>query len=494
MIKISTFALISTLAVPSLAIEDFPVYLDAGCGTATANGLGNGFAQGPADMLFGKKASGDKTVPVTCDEKLNGSDAMVVKLARTLTSGEYWDFSVKFADDRAWSVKPYTDIRMWIKNVAAGATKIRVGLDIAGSYSDKMDTLSIPGAQDWKEFTVPLSRLGGDSAYGIKLSHIPGTQVDLRIDSVRLTDGTGLHPIATPAVVNNAVPANWGSKFLLGSFDNREVGKSTKAQQAGLTYRYQYVMPDIKTYYSRSGKGYVYDYSMYSDTLGVKTALVWYNLGKSGEGWSPVIANLASATYMTDYFDRYDWVLDQLAMAGQSDNMIIVEPDMFGFLMRGPQGSIGKPVDDPTVIPVNMARANSLSGRTWDADLSGWAKYLVWRARQKLPKGVIIGHMPNHWGVSIPGQVGQGRKEAHIISGRVIGTFLSGFGKDGMGDVVFVEKTDHDAGHKPGNENWLWDSTGYAKYFLWTRTIAHKTGLPICGWQVSEGNLSNEAK
>lgn len=28
-----------------------------------------------------------------------------------------------------------------------------------------------------------------------------------------------------------------------------------------------------------------------------------------------------------------------------------------------------------------------------------------------------------------------------------------------MGDVVFVEKTDHDAGHKPSNENWLWDST-----------------------------------
>jgi hypothetical protein len=27
------------------------------------------------------------------------------------------------------------------------------------------------------------------------------------------------------------------------------------------------------------------------------------------------------------------------------------------------------------------------------------------------------GHMPNHWGVSIPGQVGQGRKEAHYICG-----------------------------------------------------------------------------
>jgi hypothetical protein len=143
---------------------------------------------------------------------------------------------------------------------------------------------------------------------------------------------------------------------------------------------------------------------------------------------------------------------------------------------------------------VDMTKANVLSGKTWDPNLAGWAKYLVWRARQKLTKGVIIGHMPNHWGVSIPGQVGQGRKEAHIISGNTIGTFLAGFGKDGLGDVVFVEKTDHDAGHKPANENWFWDSTSYAKYFLWTRAIASKTGLPICGWQVSEGNMSNDAK
>jgi hypothetical protein len=495
-LKFASFALICGLTAPCLALDDFPVYLDAGCGTGTANanGLGNGYAQGPADMLLGKKANGDKTVPVSCDEKLSGSDAIVVKLARTLLNGEYWDFGVKFADDRAWSVKPYADIRMWIKNKGAGNAKIRVGLDVAGAFSDKMDTLSIPASADWKEFTVPLSRVGGDSAYGIKLSHVIGTSVDLLIDSVRLTDGTGAHPLSIPAVVHNPVPANWGKDFLLGSFDNREVGKSTKPQQAGLAYRYQYVMPDIKTYYSRSGKGYIYDYSMHSDTLGVKTALVWYNLGKVGEGWSPVTANLAAPAYMAEYFDRYDWVLDQLALAGQSDNMIIVEPDMYGFLMRGPQGSIGKPIDNPAAIPVDMARANTLSGKTWDPNLAGWAKYLVARARQKLPKGVIIGHMPNHWGVSIPGQVGQGRKEAHIISGNVIGTFLAGFGKDGMGDVVFVEKTDHDAGHKPANENWLWDSTGYAKYFLWTRTIAAKTGLPICGWQVSEGNMTNEAK
>lgn len=498
------FAALAMSAAPSMALDDFPVYLDAGCEAGAATGgLNNGFAQGPADMVVGKKANGDKTVPVDCEEKLNGSDAVMIKLDRKLKNGEYWDFGVKFADDRAHKTKGFADLRLWIKNKSAAPAKFRLGLEAIGTSNPTMKIMEIPANSDWKEYVVPLTELGGDSAYGIKFSQAPDQwggadtsvgPLDLLIDSVILTDGTGLNGLDIPAAVHNPRPANWGPDFILGSFDNREVGKSTKAQQAGMPYRYQYMMPETRKYYTRSGKGYLYDYAMHSDTLGVKTAIVWYNLGKVGEGWGPVTTNLADATYMTDYFDRYDWVLDQLAMAGQSDYMIIVEPDMYGFLMRGPGGATGTPVDDPTRIAVAMGKANSLSGKTWEPNLVGWAKYIVARAREKLPKGVIVGHMPNHWGVSIPGQVGQGRKESHYISGSVIGRFLSGFGKEGMGDVVFVEKSDHDAGHKPSTEDWLWDSTNYAKYFLWTRTIAAKTGLPICGWQVSEGNTTNVDK
>lgn len=488
-----------------MALDDLPVFLDAGCPAGdTLGGLNNGYAQGPADMLFGKRTNGDKSPPVLCKGALSGSDAVWLKLPRSLKGGEYWDFGIKFADDRAHSLKGFVDVRFFAKNRASTPAKFRFGWEAIGTSNPKMKIMEIPANSDWTEYVVPLTELGGDSAYGLKLSQATDTYggadltvgpLDVLIDSARATDGTGLHGLdLIPGVVHNPVPANWGTNFILGSFDNRELGKSTKAQQAGLPYRYQYVMPDIKTYYSRSGKGYVYDYAMYSDTLGVKTAIVWYNLGKVGEGWDPVTKNLADATYMTSYFERYDWVLDQLAMAGQSDYMIVVEPDMYGFLMRGPGGATGTPVDDPTRIAVDMSKANALSGKTYAANLVGWAKYLVARAKQKLPKGVIIGHMPNHWGVSIPGQVGQGRKESHYISGMTIGRFLAAFGKDGLGDVVFVEKSDHDAGHKPTNENWFWDSTSYSKYFLWTRCIAAKTGLPICGWQVSEGNMSNVQK
>ncbi len=225
--------------------------------------------------------------------------------------------------------------------------------------------------------------------------------------------------------------------------------------------------------------------------MGVKSAFVWYNLGKSGEGYTTVIGNLVNATYMEEYFTRYEWLLDQMIKGGQRDYMIILEPDMYGFLTRGP-GDNGQaiPTDDPAKIPVVMTKANSLSGKTYSSNMKGWAEYMVARARIKLAsQGVIIGHMPNHWGVNIPGQVGRGRKEAHLFSGMTIARFINGFGAEGKGDVVFVEKTDYDAGIK--GTQWFWDSTCYAKFFLWTRAIGHGTGLPMVGWQMAEGNSSH---
>jgi hypothetical protein len=277
--------------------------------------------------------------------------------------------------------------------------------------------------------------------------------------------------------------------------DNQEVGKSSTAYQAGGVYRYQYVMPETFGYYSRSGKGYIYDYAKESDTMGVKTAFVFYNLGKEGEGFSIMAGKLASSTYMNTYFTRYESLLAQMKAAGQTNYMIVLEPDLYGYLMRGPVGAQGNPIDDPTAIPVNMDSANLVSGKTWPANFKGWAAYMVQHAKSVLGDNTIVGHMPNHWGVSIPGMVGRGRKEAHIISGMTISRFLNGFGADGIGDVVFVEKADRDANIKT-DANWMWDSTGYAKYFLWTRCIASGTKLSVCGWQVSEAhsNFSTTAK
>ncbi len=468
------------------ALDDFPVYLDAGC---PGTGIPKTIAQGPATM---EVASGS-VIPITCAEALRGSDAAIIHNTKKFGTGDNFNFIFRWGDDKSHSIKKYQDLRMWIKNRSSAVAKFRVGWESPVTSTATFKLLEVPGSQDWTEYVIPLSDLGLDSISGLKLTFAPGPYnnadtsapaLNFLIDSITVTDGTQNGSLAVPSAVHASRPSGWPSSFLVGSFDNRELNKSTVDAQGGCSYRYQYVMPNIKNEYSPSQKGYVYDYAMESQKLGVKTAVVWYNLGKSGEGYDAVSKNLQDAAYMKDYIDRYEWVLDQLNQAGQSDYMIVVEPDMYGFIMRGEKFH-------PADIAVNMTRANEVSKKTYASNMAGWAQYMVQRAKEVLAKGVIVGHMPNHWGVNIPGQVGQGRKEAHIISGFTIGQFIREMGPDGMGDVVFVEKTDHDAGHKPSGENWFWDSTGYGKYFLWTRCIAWKTGLPIVGWQVSEGNMNH---
>lgn len=482
------FSITSSLA----ALNDIPVYLDAGCPN---QGIPKSFAQGPSDMNLPQVEGGTAGIPITCTEALCGSDAAVLKLPRKLADSENYDMIFKLASDRIHSVKGYQDLRFWVKNRNSTVAKFRITCQLGTYQAGTYKKMEIAAGSNWTEYVIPLSELGAtESIAGVQISNPVDTYggadkdadpIDILIDSITVTDGTSNGSLSIPNVMHCVRPPNWPSTFLVGSFDNRDLESSTLAAQAGCAYRYQYMMPETRDYHSPSTKGYLYDYAMKSQQLGVKTAVVWYNLGKSGEGYDNVSANLQSSTYMTDYVDRYEWVLDQLEMAGQSDYMIIIEPDMYGFIMRGDKFH-------PEDVAVNMESANSVSGKTYPANLTGLATYLVERAREKLTHGVITGHMPNHWGANIPGQVGQGRKEAHIISGLTIGQFIKEMGP-GMGDVVFVEKSDHDAGHKPAGENWFWDSTGYGKYFLWTRCIAHITGLPIVGWQISEGNMSNAA-
>lgn len=487
------YVIVALLVFNLFAVDDLPLYLDAGC---EVSGIPKSYAQGPSSMEIAK-VDGSNAIPITCEDKVSGTDAAIIYNKKKMANGEYFDFIFKFADDKAHSIKNHKDLRLWVKNRNQTLAKFRLAWEEATYSTGKYFTMEIPAVEGWKEYVIPLSELGSDSVIGLKISHpvlqnnIPDTAaapINILIDSITITDGTNNGSLAIPEKINNPIPHNWTEYFLIGSFDNRELNKSTVKAQAGCPYRYQYMMPETKNYYTPSGKGYIYDYAKESEKLGVKTAIVWYNLGKSGEGYTNVSANLQNSSYMSDYIDRYEWLLDQLAEAGQSDYMIIIEPDMYGFIMQ--QGYKYHPAD----VEVNMTKANSITNKNYQSNLIGLAEYLVERAKEKLPKGVILGHMPNHWGVNIPGQVGVGRKEAHIMSGLTIGQFIKEMGNVGKGDVVFVEKSDHDAGHKPSQENWFWDSTGYAKYFLWTRCIAYKTGLPIVGWQVSEGNMSHPKK
>ena len=314
-----------------------------------------------------------------------------------------------------------------------------------------------------------------------------GSALHLLLDDIRITDGD--HPISLPATGAGSIPTGWPNHFVASRMDNRATDTTAAKYQVG-DYRYQYILPSSLTASGWGDTLYAEHYAQKSDSMGIKSAFVWYSLGLDATSSAPVVASdLASSTYMAGYVSRYETFLHQIAVAGQPDYIIVLEPDMYGLLLQGGYAPNLSCAD----IPVSMTAADAATGSTYPANLCGWAQYMISRARTKLPNGVIIGHMMNHWGVNIPFQVGQGRIEAHIMSANSEGAFINSFGA-WKGDVVFVEKTDRDAGAKdfenPGQE-WFWDSTNYAKYFTWTKTLSVKTNLRIVGWQVAEGNMAN---
>lgn len=484
--------LLTFFVIQTFAIDDLPVYFNADCPNS---GIPKSYAQGPTDMSIATGTNG-KEIPITCaGDALSGSDAMVIKLDRNLKSGEYWDFILKFADDFQKRIGKFADLRFYVKNRISNPAKFRVMVEMAATYqSSPAQAVTVPGSQDWTEIVVPLSAFGitstNDSINGVKFSNPTGEYngpdltagpIDILIDSVRITDGTGTGTIHYPAKGTGMLPNGWPSTFLVGSYDNYTIGKGTEKLQGKVDYRYQYIMHETWTYNGSHDIGKTY--SDECKQIGAKAAFVWYYFGKASE--AQVAANLSDASFMTTYFNEYDSLLSGMARAGLSDYIIVLEPDMYGLLM---QGGYIKNMDGSTM-PVNMSRANTLSGKTYESNLKGWAQYMIARAKTKLPKGVILGHMLNHWGVNIPDFIGHGRIEAHIMGALAQGDFINSLGPEGKGDVIFVEKKDRDAG--TAGSIWFWDSTNYARYFLWTKLLSTRANLRIAGWQVSEGNMNH---
>jgi hypothetical protein len=480
------------------ALDDLPLYYDEG--DCTHTGVSFGDANGTSGTLttvseawtLGNATRTWTTIPVTCSDSHSGTDAAEVLVPTDMPTGSYYYFYLKWPDDTKKHLSGYTQIRFWVKNLSGKVATVHLALQDSTFNEDDLTGFTIPADTGWQEMAVPLSSFTGYSGtmsyygFGMRFTYPDanaGSALHLLLDDIRITDGD--HPISLPATGAGSIPTGWPNHFVASRMDNRATDTTAAKYQVG-DYRYQYIMPESLTP-SWGDTLYALHYAQKSDSMGVKSAFVWYNLGKVDQ--SAVAQNLGNSTYMADYVSRYETFLHQLAVAGQPDYVIILEPDMYGLLLQGGYAPNLSCAD----IPVSMAAADAATGSTYPANLCGWAQYMISRARAKLPNGVIMGHMMNHWGVNIPFQVGQGRIEAHIMSANSEGAFLNSFGA-WKGDVVFVEKADRDAGEKdsenPG-QKWFWDSTNYAKYFTWTKTLSVKTNLRIVGWQVAEGNMAN---
>lgn len=465
------------------ALDDLPLFYDFYCDGRAI----------PGSSLY----VGVDTVTVikskfNCTDFYQGTNSWDLEIPTAVKAGGFYDLIMKFGDDAKHGLTGMKDVRFMVKNLNGTAETMRMVVQDVGNTNYNATGVAIPASKEWTEVIVPLTKFSGYTegmliqGFGFRLTSpdaLTGSALHLLFDQIRFTDGTDHAPLDMATLPGGTAPTGWPSYLMVGTLDARANSSITSSTvvKAG-DYRYEYIMPE--SFLTWGDAKYAQTYAEKSAELGVKSGFVWYNLGKVSEAMVP--QNLASATFMTDYVNRYEEFLTQLADAGQSDYIIVLEPDMYGKLLQS--GHV--PNLSCTDVPVSMARAEAVTSQTYDDNLCGWADYVIGRARLKLPKGVIIGHMLNHWGVIIPGEVGRGRYDAHLISANFQGRFLNSFHATGKGDVVFVEKSDRDAGTEK-EADWFWNEGSYTRYFGWVRTLSATSGLRAVGWQVSEGNMAH---
>lgn len=481
--------------------DDLLLFTDGDCEKGNAVPKWSVSSSG-ASLLQTATYNGSSTsLPLVCDQKYRGTSSVQFKLLTAVGSGWY-NWVGKFPDDMVkFAGTSLKDYRFRVKNLAAKEVKIHPLLQNKGFQNQYAQHKIIPASADWVEVVIPLTEFKGftpatDSIVGFGFGYngadgddaSTGMPVDLLIDDMRVTDGSDRPPLDVPELGGGSIPSNWPDHFVLGSLDNRT--SPTAAEQAG-EYRYNYIMPEEMTTQYWNMQTFIPSFMTNSQTFGVKPAFVWYVFGKKNE--SAVASFLASSSDMTTYVNNYESFLSIVKTGLQTNPglapvIIVIEPDTYGKLMQDHlKGRM-----DATLIPVNMDRANVVTGETFAANLKGYAEYMVSRAKTVLGSDkVVIGHLLNHWGVNIPDQIGQGRIEAHIMGGYSQGDFLNSFGAKGKGDVVFVEKADRDAGvkavEKP-TEDWFWVDTNYTKYFAWVKCLSARASIRVVGWQVSEGS------
>lgn len=468
-----------------MALDDLLIYGDIGCDKKT---IEQSYAQVSGGTMTG--VAGGK-VPITCLEKHGGTDAVEMDLPQNLAVGGYYDLILKFPDWGQKDIKAYKDVRFWARNVLATEANITLKWENATYQSSPIKkALSIPANSGWTEYVIPLGDFGTFTqeslmnGFGISQpADVAKSRLHLYLDDFRITDGTGQGSLELPAQPGGGLPAGWTPHFLTGTYDNHQDQGKTPQLQGKLDYRYQYLTGPWKTY---SQGRYVQAFVEEGRKIGLRSGFVWYHLGKAGEGGTVVKANLNNAAFMDAYFADYDLALGQMAEAGAEKVILVIEPDMYGFLLQNDL----VPGMDASQMPVAMGKANALSGRTYASTLKGYAEYMVERAKEKSP-GAIVGHLLNHWGVLIPNQIGQGSMDAHLSAGAAQARFLNSLGDKGKGDLFFVEKADRDAGTK--GAIWFWQKENYDKYFAWVKVISARTRLRACAWQVSEGNAAGTA-
>jgi hypothetical protein len=318
----------------------------------------------------------------------------------------------------------------------------------------------------------------------------------------------GAPTTARARVGSESMPAGLPSHFSFGLVDapGGASALDSMRQRNGTAwdYRYQYLAGGVNTgagwsTWNQPAGAFATYYLQVSAGHGYRPAFVYYNLlqskgpsGPSGSGEAGTdLAHLADPTTMHAYYADWTLLMQHIgAAAGGQPVLVIVEPDLWGFIEQAAARAGSK---SAASVPASVTSAGNAALAGLPNTARGFALALLTLRAPYAPNAVLALHA-SPWGTltdiaSDPrtglDAAGLGRQTAAFLRTAGLATTPSGLAPF---DLVSADIADHDS----GQSGIWWDPTNttfpnFARYLTYASALTSSAGAQLLLWQMPLG-------
>lgn len=309
--------------------------------------------------------------------------------------------------------------------------------------------------------------------------------------------GAGAVPAAFPHYFSFGVMSPSGTASALDDMRRRN--------GAAFTFRYQYLTGGVntghgwETWQQPTGQ-FATAYMQESQQHGYMPAFVYYEICLTngphpgsycgGHSLDQDTANLASPATMKAYFANWMLMLQKIGAFGKPV-LVIVEPDLWGFLQNASNGS-----NNAANVPASVGTSGFADASSFPNTAQGFAWALL-HMRDKYAHNAILTIHASTWasGVDIATDTrasldvaGAAQQEANFLNSAGLVGNLAGVSS---WDVVSNDVADFDSA-QPGGRSW-WDRynqafPNFSRYLQFIGDLSQDTHHRIVMWQVPIGN------
>ncbi|HYL43178.1 MAG TPA: hypothetical protein VEU97_07325 [Ktedonobacteraceae bacterium] len=325
------------------------------------------------------------------------------------------------------------------------------------------------------------------------------------------------HPRITPTQASNqgipptsgGVPAAFPRYFSFGVMNGPGNASllATMRSQNGTAYafRYQYLSAGVNTHagwetWNTPTGQFVTNYMQESAQYGYTPAFVYYEICQSngphpgsycsGHDLEQDTANLANPSTMNAYYANWVLLLQKIQAFGKPV-LVIVEPDLWGFLQKDANGS-----DNAANLPASVSSSGYADAAGFPNTAQGFGWALLHMRDKYAPRATLAVHA-SLWATNT--DIGSDTSSSLDLAGLAQreAKFLASTGLTGTPagvsswDLISNDVADHDAGQLNGHAWWdRYNHTfpNFARYLQFISLLSQDAHRRIVMWQVPIGN------